>query len=112
MVACFRERFESTLYRLEVFQTVTVEFPVRAHGSYDVSRQNLDYLYRFGARSGSIFSKCSAVSCRRHFNILACGGLLCFILQGLCAYELIAHYVDNVWVRLIGTEFFSSSVRL
>lgn len=40
------------------------------------------------------------------FQYFGLWGLLCFILQGLCAYELIAHYVDNRWIRLIGTEFF------
>ena len=40
------------------------------------------------------------------FQYFGLWGLLCFILQGLCAYELIAYYVDNRWIRLIGTEFF------
>lgn len=40
------------------------------------------------------------------FQYFGLWGMLCFILQGFCAYEIISHYVNNVWVRLLGTEFF------
>lgn len=40
------------------------------------------------------------------FQYFGLWGLLCFILQGLCAYKILEHYVDNLWIQLLGTVFF------